>query len=250
VSAAMLIAGPRLLTMIASVLGAVAGVVFVLEAIGARSVAMGSSFKLYVNACDQYGNFFGNVVGFPDWSLTNVTGGVTGGDVAITDGGPGSNYATFTGHLRGTCVFRVVVSGRFTAQTGTITVTGGARLALKLTRGTSIGARYEFNRNSAVGVLGYNYAFRKTTATRGGGSQVKLTVHKVKAGIGFRFASRGRTTSNWVRVKTVVRRTNAKGVFRWTYRPRSKGIYRMRAVIRKTARHAAFRTKWIVFKVK
>jgi len=43
VSAAMLIAGPRLLTMIASVLGAVAGVVFVLEAIGAAD----SMVKMY-----------------------------------------------------------------------------------------------------------------------------------------------------------------------------------------------------------
>jgi hypothetical protein len=220
--------------------------------IGARSVAVGSSFKLYVNACDQYGNFFANVHGIPDWSLTGMTGGVTGGDlVTATVAEP--NYATFTGHLRGTCVVRVVVgSGSnhpYSAETGTITVTGGARLALKLTGGTSIGARYEFNRNASVGMLGYNFTFPRTTTTYAR-SRVKLTVHKIKAGVGFRFASRGTTASRWAMVKTVVRRSNARGAFRWTFKPGSKGIYRVRASVRKTTKHAGFKTKWIVFKVK
>jgi len=192
--------------------------------IGARSVAAGSSFRLYVNACDQYGNFFGNTVGFPDWSLTSVTGRVAGGDVVITDGGPGSNYATFTGHLNGSCVFKVVVSDRFTAQTGTITVTGAPLTDPTVTVKYPTLTTVVYNNFGGMPVINLRQSCNERRA--------------------------GTSAKRWVTIKKVTRRANARGVIRWKYKLPAKGTYSVRASIRKTAKHAAYKTKWIVFTAK
>ena len=202
--------------------------------IGARSVAVGSSFKLYVNACDQYGNFIANTVGFPDWSLTNVTGGVTGGDVVITDDGPGSNYATFTGHLRGTCVFKIVMLGRYTAHTGTITVTGAPITDPK------VKVNYP---NVTTVVYQPNVIYDNVP---------RMTIINLQEAGGRMTSARqsGKSARRWITIKKVTRRPNARGIIRWKYRLPSKGTYRVRASIRKTAKQAAYKTKWIVFKAK
>ena len=77
----------------------------------------------------------------------------------------------------------------------------------------------------------------RVTPSRFARSKVKLTVQK----------KRGR---KWIRVKSVTRIGNRRGVYAWKYKPAKRGSYRVQAVIAATTRSAAAATKWRAFKVK
>ena len=69
------------------------------------------------------------------------------------------------------------------------------------------------------------------------GSTVVLTVQKKRG-------------ARWVEVKSVTRALSAAGTYSWTYRPTTKGAYRMRAAIAESATQAAAATTWLAFEVK
>ena len=48
----------------------------------------------------------------------------------------------------------------------------------------------------------------------------------------------------------LARTIGASGAYSWKYKPATKGGYRMRATIAKTATNTAAATKWLRFKVK
>ena len=77
----------------------------------------------------------------------------------------------------------------------------------------------------------------KVTPRRFAGSKVKLTVQKKRG-------------AKWIAVKTVTRKSSAKGAYSWKYRPAGSGSYRVQATVAKTSRTAAAKTAWRAFKVK
>jgi DNA-binding beta-propeller fold protein YncE len=90
---------------------------------GPLQVAAGSSVTVYAVSRDAAGNFVANVS--PDsWSLANRTGGVAGGDLVPST--VDNKSATFTGHLLGSAVIHVAKSGLTSADSGLLTVAGGA----------------------------------------------------------------------------------------------------------------------------
>jgi hypothetical protein len=95
------------------------------SAIGATSVASGSSFTAYAVTRDAHDNYVGNPSA--TWSLTDTTGGVTGTDLAPTTG----SSSVFTGHLVGTGTVHAVV-GALTDDTGVVTVTAGPATKLAI----------------------------------------------------------------------------------------------------------------------
>ena len=119
-------------------------------------------------------------------------------------------------------------SPHHTASTPTPTPTVTAKVTLKLS-GLTSGAMKLGRRVTAKG---------RVTPTSLAGSQVKLTVQKKRS-------------ARWVTLKSVKRTISATGAYNiWKYKPASRGAYRMRATIAKTAAHTAARTKWRPFKVK
>ena len=81
VAAAMLIAGPRLLTMIVSVLGAVAGVVFVLQAIGAADAMV----KMYRPGLGLYVTLLTGILLVPIGVASTMVGQILRRKRAATD---------------------------------------------------------------------------------------------------------------------------------------------------------------------
>ena len=56
--------------------------------------------------------------------------------------------------------------------------------------------------------------------------------------------------AKWAKAKTGSALITSTGAYSWTYKPAERGAYRVRAVLARTATHAAFTTKWLAFKVK
>jgi hypothetical protein len=95
--------------------------------VAAQNVAAGSSINAYAIYRDSYGNFATNVPA--TWSLMNITGGVTGGDLVHSGD---ARSASFTGHLVGSAIIQAAAA--FTGQSGVQTVTGGAAANLVITQ--------------------------------------------------------------------------------------------------------------------
>jgi photosystem II stability/assembly factor-like uncharacterized protein len=101
------------------------------------------------------------------------------------------------------------------------------RMTLKLS-GLSGGAMRLGRRVTARGAV---------TPTSLAGAKVNLTFQKKRSG-------------RWVTLKRVARTISVKGVYSWPYKPATRGAYRVRAGIAKTANHMAAGTAWRSFKVK
>ena len=101
------------------------------------------------------------------------------------------------------------------------------KVTLKLS-GLKSGALRLGRRVTAKGVV---------TPSRLAGSKVKLSVQKKRSG-------------RWVTLKSALRVIGAHGAYGWTYKPGSRGAYRLRATIAKTATNTAAVTAWRPFKVK
>ena len=98
-------------------------------AIGAESVAAGSTLTAYAITRDVLNNFVANAAAA--WTLIDKTGGVADGD--LVPAGDGKS-AVFTGHLVGASkVHAVTTVGSFADDTGIITVTIGAVSAAQST---------------------------------------------------------------------------------------------------------------------
>lgn len=83
--------------------------------VNAQDVEAGSSITVYANVVDQFGNFKRNESA--SWSLQNVTGGVSSGDLSAS-----GSSATFTGELVGSADIRASSGGLTPVTSGTITV--------------------------------------------------------------------------------------------------------------------------------
>lgn len=81
-----------------------------------QSVRTGSSVTVYAITRDAGGNFVSNAVA--SWSLIDITGGVTAGDLVAN---PDGRSAVFTGHATGTARIQAGADG-FTGQSGTFAV--------------------------------------------------------------------------------------------------------------------------------
>ena len=120
--------------------------------LSAQNVTTGSSVTGYAIARDANGGFVANIAA--TWSLLNKTGGVVNGDlVPATD----SKSAVFTGHLVGTAAARAGVTGLTSADSGTLTVVGGAATVVKVESaddgsGSVLSAQ---NVTAGTGVAGY-----------------------------------------------------------------------------------------------
>jgi large repetitive protein len=83
---------------------------------GMQSIRSGNPFTVYAISRDSGGNFVANSPA--EWSLTNVTGGVAVGDLAVQ---PDGKSATFIGHAAGTARIQTVSSG-FSGLSGVLAV--------------------------------------------------------------------------------------------------------------------------------
>ena len=92
----------------------------------AQNLVADTTLTVYAITRDAQGNFVANVPA--TWSLVNITGGVVSGNL-VPSGDTMS--ATMTGLLVGTANIQAVAT--FTAQSGVITVVGGAPATLVLT---------------------------------------------------------------------------------------------------------------------
>jgi photosystem II stability/assembly factor-like uncharacterized protein len=101
------------------------------------------------------------------------------------------------------------------------------KLTLKLS-GLSSGSLRIRRRVTAKGVV---------TPSRLVGSKVKLSVQKKRSG-------------GWVTLKPLARTIGVSGAYSGQYKPATRGVYRMRAEIAKTATNTAAATTWRTFKVK
>ncbi len=101
------------------------------------------------------------------------------------------------------------------------------KVTLKLS-GLSSGSLRLGRRVTATGVV---------TPSRLAGSKVKLSVQKQRSG-------------RWVTLTSALRTIGARGGYGWTYRPSSRGVYRLRATIARAATNTAAATTWRPFKVK
>jgi hypothetical protein len=171
----------------------------------------------------------------PVGTTVTLTGTHFSGATAVTFNGP---VAASFSVVSATQITATVPAG---ATTGTIAVTNPAgtgssaasftvlfrpKVTLKLS-GLTSGAMRLGRRVTAKGSV------RPSSLV---GSPVKLTVQKKKSG-------------RWVTVKRVARTISLTGSYGWKYKPASRGAYRMRATIAKTALHTAAKTPWRTFKV-
>ena len=81
-----------------------------------------SSMTVYAIVRDAFGNFIENVAG-ASWSLTNVAGGVAGGDLVVAGNG---SSATFTAHAPGSGRIHVTSGALTPVDSGTLTVLSSA----------------------------------------------------------------------------------------------------------------------------
>jgi photosystem II stability/assembly factor-like uncharacterized protein len=62
--------------------------------------------------------------------------------------------------------------------------------------------------------------------------------------------AQSRKGARWVRAKAGSASIGRDGIYRWTFKPRRRGSYRIKATIAKTAAHNAATSTWVRFKVK
>ena len=102
--------------------------------VAAQNIPAGGSLNAYAIYRDTYGNFATNVPA--TWSLVNLAGGVTGGDLVPSGD---ARSAIFTGHLVGSAVIQAAAA--FTGQSAVQTVTGAAAANLVITQQPSASGR-------------------------------------------------------------------------------------------------------------
>lgn len=102
-----------------------------------QTLTSGSSLTFYAIARDLNNNFVSNVAAGA-WSLVDVTGGVSSGDLV-----PGTDLgtATFTARLVGSVRVLATLGGLTPTPTGTLTITAGPVSSLAATAGTPQSAK-------------------------------------------------------------------------------------------------------------
>jgi photosystem II stability/assembly factor-like uncharacterized protein len=145
-------------------------------------------------------------------------------------------YAATTGGSTGTASGTVAAAHRSAAAAGGGLIGAGVyryvlvptpKVTFKLS-GLSSGSLRLGRRVTAKGVV---------TLDRLVGSKVKLNVQKKRSG-------------RWVTLKPLARKIGVHGTYTGLYRPATRGVYRMRAEIARTATNTAAATSWRSFKVK
>jgi hypothetical protein len=86
--------------------------------VGAQNIAAGSSITVYSITRDMYGNFVSNAPA-DSWSLVNVAGGVTAGDLVAAGNG---KSATFSGHRLGSACLHAPLGALSATDSGTLNV--------------------------------------------------------------------------------------------------------------------------------
>lgn len=91
-----------------------------------QSINAGEQLQVYAIARDTMNNFIENISA-DAWSLENISGGITAGDLVSQ---PDNKIATLTGHLIGSAKIQATVASLISVESGIITVTPG--MATKL----------------------------------------------------------------------------------------------------------------------
>ncbi|MEI6166075.1 MAG: DUF2341 domain-containing protein [bacterium] len=89
--------------------------------VGTQTIAAGSSITVYAITRDMYGNFVSNAPA-DTWSLVNIAGGVTVGDLVA---GGNSKSAIFSGHRLGSACLHASLGTLSAPDSGTLNVTLG-----------------------------------------------------------------------------------------------------------------------------
>jgi len=117
----------------------------------AQNITAGYTVTVFAITRDKFGNFVANVAA--TWSLTGKTSGVATGDLIPASD---NKSAVFTGHLVGTGIINVSITGLASINSGTITVIAGALDHLQITIQPSSTLSVDYALNTPAVVTAYD----------------------------------------------------------------------------------------------